>query len=202
MTKHYTKVHTPKPYDPLTNRPITLNQDWEAFLTGWISDKMSEGLELTHTLPPYITVYHKGKSIDDLTLNHIIFLEDIQQFPYDISSALSDDIEKSFDIITTETQIVAMYQHSCPRHGYVEWVAERSHHSVAIFTTKHTYILLSHLCGAKQGLSFACSPSNVVAPLKSQVFFPSPTLKHKPLVNGYAYAFHSRDDRCHHPIIL
>ena len=108
MTKHYTKVHTPKPYDSLTNRPITLNQDWEAFLTGWISDKMSEGLELTHTLPPYITVYRKGKSIDDLTLNHIMFLEDTQQLPYDISAALSDDVEKCFDRITTETKIVVM----------------------------------------------------------------------------------------------
>ena len=26
--------------------------------------------------------------------------------------------------------------------------------------------------------------------------FPPPTLAHKPLVNGYAFAFHSRDDRC------
>ena len=110
---------------------------------------MSEGLELAHTLLPYITAYCKGKSIDDLTLNHIMFLEDTQQFPHDVSVVLSDDIEKFFDRITTETQIVAMYQHGCPRHGYTEWVAEISHPSVAIFTTKHVYILLSHLCGAK-----------------------------------------------------
>ena len=83
-----------------------------------------------------------------------------------------------------------------PRHGYAEWVAKKSHHSMAIFTTKHAHILLSHLCGAKQGSSFACPSSNVVASLKSQAFFPPPTLAHKPLVNGYAFAFHSRDDRC------
>ena len=163
MTKHHTKVPILKPDDPLTNRPITLNHDWEAFLTGWISDKMSDELEQAHTLPQYITAYHKGKLIDDLTLKHIIFLEDTHQFPFDVSAALSDNIEKIFDRITTETQIVAMYQHGCPRHGYAKWVAETSHHSVAIFTTKHAHILLSHLCGAKQGSSFACLSSNVVA---------------------------------------
>ena len=31
-----------------------------------------------------------------------MFLEDVQQFPYDISATLSDDINKSFDHITTE----------------------------------------------------------------------------------------------------
>ena len=89
-----------------------------------------------------------------------------------------------------------MYQYGCPRHGYSEWVAETSHHSVAIFTTKHAHILLSHLCGAKQGSSFACPSSNVVTSLTPQAFFPPTTLAHKPLVNGCAYAFHSRDDRC------
>ena len=86
MTKHHTKVPIPNPDDPLTNRTITLNHDWEAFLTGWISDKMSDWLEQAHTLPSYITAYRKGKSINDLTLNHIMFLEDTQQFPYDVSA--------------------------------------------------------------------------------------------------------------------
>ena len=95
VTKHHTKVPIPKPDDPLNNRPITLHHDWEAFLTGWISDKMSDGLEQAHTLPPYITAYRKGKSIDDLTQNHIMFLEDTQHFSYDVSAALSDDIEKN-----------------------------------------------------------------------------------------------------------
>ena len=35
----------------------------------------------------------------------------------------------------------------------------------------------------------------MVASHKSQAFFPPPTFAHKPLVNGYAYAFHSRDDQ-------
>ena len=55
---------------------------------------MSEGVESANTLPSYITAYHKRKSIDDLTLNHIMFLEDTQQFPHDISAVISDDIEK------------------------------------------------------------------------------------------------------------
>jgi len=63
---------------------------------------MSDGLERANTLPSYITAYRKGKSIDDLTLNHIMFLENTQQFPYNISAVISDDIEKCFDRITTE----------------------------------------------------------------------------------------------------
>ena len=124
VTKAHTKVPIPKHGDPLTSRPITLNHDWEAFLTGWISDKISDGLERSNTLPSYITAYRKGKANDDLTLNHIIFLEDTQQFPYDISAEISVDIENFFDRITTETQIVAMYQHGYPRRGYAEWCAE------------------------------------------------------------------------------
>ena len=195
VTKDHTKVPIPKPGDPFTSRPITLNHDWEAFLTGWISDKMTDGLELANTLPSYIYAYRKGKSIDDLTLNHMMFLEDTQQFPHAISAALSDDIEKFFDRITVETQIVAMYQHGCPRHGYAEWIAETSYHSTALFATKHAHILLDVLCGAKQGSSLACPSSNVVASFKSKAFFPPPQLPHKPLVEGYAFQFNSRDAR-------
>ena len=195
VTKDHTKVPIPKPGDPFTSCPITLNHDWEAFLTGWISDKMTDGLELANTLPSYIYAYRKGKSIDDLTLNHMMFLEDTQQFPHAISAALSDDIEKFFDRITVETQIVAMYQHGCPRHGYAEWIAETSYHSTALFATKHAHILLDVLCGAKQGSSLACPSSNVVASFKSKAFFPPPQLPHKPLVEGYAFQFNSRDAR-------
>ena len=79
------------------------------FLTGWISDNIFDGLERTNKLLAYITAYRKGKSIDDLTLNHIMFLENVQQFLFNCSAVLSDDIEKFFDRITTETKIVAMY---------------------------------------------------------------------------------------------
>ena len=195
VTKTHSKVPIPKPDDPYTHPPITLNHDWEAFLTGWISDKMSIGLERANTLPPYITAYRQGRSIDDLTLNHIMFLEDVQQFPSACSAAISDDIEKFFDRITTETQIVAMYQHGCPRHGYAEWVAETNHHSTALFTTKHAIIRLAMMCGAKQGSSFACPSSNCVASFKSRANFPPPSFAHKPMVRGYAFQFHSLDTR-------
>ena len=51
----------------------------------------------------------KEKSIDDLILNYMIFLEDVQQSSHDISVTLSDDIEICFDQITTETQIIIIY---------------------------------------------------------------------------------------------
>ena len=80
-TKDHTKVPIPKPGDPFTSRSITLNYDWEAFLTCWIGDKISDSLERANTHPSYITAYRKDKSIDDLTLNHMMFLEDTQHFP-------------------------------------------------------------------------------------------------------------------------
>ena len=89
-----------------------------------------------------------------------------------------------------------MYQYGCPRHGYADWVIETSHHSVAKFATKHAYITSPHLCGTRQGSSFTYPSSNVVASFKSQAFFPYLNLDHQPLVQGYAYAFHSRDKRC------
>ena len=92
------------------------------------------------TLYYIINAYRKGKSIDDLTLNHIMFLGDTQQFPYDISAAISDDIEKFFDRITTETQILAMYQHGCLPHGYAEWFAETGHYSMALLATIRAHI--------------------------------------------------------------
>ena len=71
----------PKPDDPFTSLPITLNHDLEAFFPGWISDNIFKGFERTYILPSYITVYRKRKSIDNLTLNYIMFLEDAKTSP-------------------------------------------------------------------------------------------------------------------------
>ena len=139
VTKNHTKVAIPKTDDPFIIYHITLNHDWDVFRTGWISDKMSDGLVRENTLPAYITVYHKGKYTDDLTLDHLIFLEDTQKFPNDISTALSDNIEKFFDSITIETQIVDMYQRDCLYHGYVTQCTDRE---------KHEQITLPIQCGA------------------------------------------------------
>ena len=64
---------------------------------------MSNDLKRANTLASYITIYHKGKKIYDFTPNHMMFLEDVIQLPHDISAAISDDIEKCFDNITTDT---------------------------------------------------------------------------------------------------
>ena len=96
-----------------------------------------------------------------------------------------------FDRITIETQIVAIYQHDCQRHGYTEF----GHHSMDLFATKYAYITILVLCGAKQSSSFACPSSNVVASFKSKAFFPPPKLPHDPLVDEYVYQFHSHDAR-------
>ena len=117
---------------------------------------MSEGVESANTLPSYITAYHKRKSIDDLTLNHIMFLEDTQQFPHDISAVISDDIEKFFDRITTETQIFAMYHHAVhvmgtlnglprqgPIHGTLRYEAFAHYYHSPLWIKARVVVLLS-----------------------------------------------------------
>ena len=66
---------------------------------------------------------------------------------------------------------------------------------MALFATKHAHITLAVLCGANQGSSFACPSSNTVASFKLKAFFPLPRLPYKPLVEGYAFQFHSQDTR-------
>ena len=66
---------------------------------------------------------------------------------------------------------------------------------MALFATKHAHITLMTLCGVKQGSSFSCPSSNCVASFKSKAFFPPPQLPHPPLVDGYAFQFHSHDAR-------
>ena len=78
-----------------------------------VSGKIFDELDKANILLSYINIHHKGKSIDHLTLNHMMFLEDTQQFPNDASTVLSNDIEKCFDRTTTETQ-------DYPRHGYAK----------------------------------------------------------------------------------
>ena len=45
VTKDHTKVPIYKAYNTFISRLITLDHDWEAFLIGWIGDKISDGLE-------------------------------------------------------------------------------------------------------------------------------------------------------------
>ena len=140
MTKDHTKVPIPKEGDSFSSRSISLNHNWEAFITGWISDKMSEGLESANTLPSYITVYRKDKSIDDLTLNHIMFLEDTRQFLHDISAVLSDNIEKFSTVSPLRpklSQCISMAVHVMgtlnwlPRQGTTPWhSSQRSMHTL------------------------------------------------------------------------
>ena len=66
---------------------------------------------------------------------------------------------------------------------------------MTLFATKHAHLTLPFLRGAKQGSSFACLASNVVASFKSKAFFPPPQFPHTPLVHVYAFQFHSQNIR-------
>ena len=76
-SKRFSITPIPKPDKLHDRRPISLLDDLEAFVSVHISKHLSDGLETADTLPPFITVYRKGKSIDDITLAHLLTLEDI-----------------------------------------------------------------------------------------------------------------------------
>ena len=61
---------------PTTNiHRISLMYDIEVFLTIYIGQHLYADFEATDSLPNYFNAYCKGKSIDDLTLTHILILE-------------------------------------------------------------------------------------------------------------------------------
>ena len=71
----------------------------EVFLTIYIGKHISVGFKATESLSHFINVYRKGKSLDDLTLAHILTLEDVNQSSHWILAIISDD-EKNTSIET------------------------------------------------------------------------------------------------------
>lgn len=60
-------------------RPKSLMDDIEAFLAIYIGKYLSGVFEAVDNLSHFINAYRKGKLVDDLTLVHILTLEDINQ---------------------------------------------------------------------------------------------------------------------------
>ena len=83
-------------------RPISLIDDIEVCRTIYIGQHLSAGFEVIDILPHYVNAYRKGKFLDDLTLTHILTLEDINQSAHCILAFISDDEEELFGRITLE----------------------------------------------------------------------------------------------------
>ena len=193
--KHFsiTPIHKPgKLHDRL---PISLLDDLEAFVSIHISKQLSDGLETAKTLPPFITAYCKGKSIDDITLTQLLTHEDINQSGHSVLDIISDDEEKIFDHISLELLCTALIQHDCPPTGYVERAAESLPDTPARITTPHGIVIIHIECGARQGGTTACPFSNTVASFKTRYFDQAPVQPHLPLVPNYAHVLHHRDMR-------
>ena len=77
--KRFSITTIPKPVRLHDRRPISLLGDLEALVSVHISKQLSDGLETVNTLHTFITAYCKGKSFDDITLVHLLTLEEINQ---------------------------------------------------------------------------------------------------------------------------
>ena len=71
-TKRFSITPTPKLGILYDRYPIALRDDLEDLVAVHISKYLSKRLETADILPPYITSYRKGKSIDDFTIAHLL----------------------------------------------------------------------------------------------------------------------------------
>ena len=155
---------------------------------------MFDGFERANTLLAYITVYRKGKSIDDLTINHMMFWEDEKQFPHDISVALNDDTKKSSTAQQQRFRLssyINIDAHVTVIHS-VCYRKRPSLYGLVCNNTRRHYVT-AHMWH-ETGVVLYASSSNVVVSFKSKP--PPPRLTHLPLADGYAFTFHSNDQRC------
>ena len=100
--------------------PISLIDDIEAFFAIYIGQHLSAGFEAADSMPHYINVYRKVKALEDITLAHILTLEDINQSAHCILAVINDNEEKFFDRITLELLCTALYQHRYSTTSYAE----------------------------------------------------------------------------------
>ena len=96
----------------------------ECFLTIYIRRHLSAVLEDTDNPPHYFNAYFKGKTLNDLTLAHIITLEVINQFYHCLLAIVSNDEEKIFDRITLKLFYATLYRYGCLPTRYAESDAE------------------------------------------------------------------------------
>ena len=122
--------------------------DIEAFLTIYIGTDLSTGFEKANSLPHYINAYCKGKSLDDLTLAHILTPKDINQSVHCVLAVISDNEEKFFDRSTLELLCTVLYQHGYPIEGYTEWAAESLTFIKAHVTTIHDTLIIMIIYGS------------------------------------------------------
>ena len=110
-TKRFSIIPIPKSGNIHIRRPISLLDNLEAFVTIHISKHLSDGLKITYKLPPCITTYHKGKSIDEIIIAHLLTHEDINQSVHCILGIISDDEEKFFVRISLEFLCTTLIQY-------------------------------------------------------------------------------------------
>ena len=191
--KRFSIYPIPKPGKLHDRRPISLIDVLEAFVSVHISKHLSDGLETANILSPFITVYRKGKSIDDITLAHLLTFEDINQCGHCLLGIISDDEDKFFERISIELLYTALIQHGNPQIRYVEWAAESLSDTSARITTPHGVVIIHIECGAQQGGPTVCPFSNTVASFKTRAFDQTPTQPYPPLAPNYAHSLHHRD---------
>merc|ERR1711938_392117 len=115
------------------------------------------------SIPPFVKAYRKGISCEEMTLTHLAIIEDNHQHQHNILGHIDDDEEKFYDRITLEYQCVSLLRLGCPKHGFVEWIAESMTNNHVPIITIVGIIEAIFLCGLKQGARDSCPIASAVS---------------------------------------
>ena len=86
-------------------RPLSVVQALDAHLDSIVNSHFAETIERLQIFDHSIAAYHKGHSCTDLTLNHLLAIENTTTHRTQILAQIDEDKEKYFDRISKELQL-------------------------------------------------------------------------------------------------
>ena len=174
------RVLIDKPHS-LDKRPISILHAYDSYLDTIVNKRLSSAVESLNVLDHTIAAYRKGKSVTDLTLAHILAVQDALRHNNAFLAQLDEDKEKYFDRLSPELQLLPLHLLGFPPSGYMEWIAESLNNLLITTTTPFGTATTNFLCGVRQGSALSCTIANLVAWLTASIWVhTAPPTPHAP----------------------
>jgi hypothetical protein len=194
------RVLIDKPHS-LDKRPISILHAYDSYLDTIVNKRLSSAVESLNILDHTIAAYRKGKSVTDLTLNHITAVQDALRHNNAFLAQLDEDKEKYFDRLSPELQLLPLHILGFPPSGYMEWIAESLNNLLITTTTPFGTATTNFLCGVRQGSALSCTIANLVAWLTASIWVhTAPTPPLNPLENPLEIPGHTPSTTSPHSI--
>jgi hypothetical protein len=151
-------------------RPISLLHAYDSYLDNIVNSRLSPTVEALDILDSTIAAYRKGHSCTNLTLDHLIAIQDTLRHKEFILAQLDEDKEKYFDRLTMELQLLPLHLMGFLPGGYIEWITESLDDLHVTTSTPFGNALSRFYCGVRQGSALACTIANLVAWLTASIW--------------------------------